>query len=170
MTDPYPNCVTTVLKEQYADKITDLSAFEGPNNTQIKAVFTRPLRPSDPKVSLGVFAANWQPDEYEMGNPSPAEPTLQTYQYAIQVLVKHSEEQAGRALHGLVSKSVRSMLYRDQDVRLALSQLTETSLGVLERFQRCGVRQQRFANNEIDGQFLFLSTAEFWVQTESVPA
>lgn len=130
------------------------------------AVFSRPLRPSDPAASLGIFEVDWQPDDSEFGAVFP---TLSTYVWGLQVLVRHGDEQEGRALHSAITKSVRTMLDRDPDTRVALGQLNESPVGGgVERAQRWGVRTQRFANNEIDGQFVFLSTTDFWLQTESL--
>jgi len=133
-----------------------------------KAVFTRPLRPSDPAVSGGVFALDWRPDDYEiMGRPN-GDPTLATYMLAIQILVKHTDEQEGLALHSETAKAVRSMLYRDAVLRVALTSLTESSLGVTERALKWGVGQQRYANNELNGTFLFLTTTELSLQTQTI--
>lgn len=133
-----------------------------------RAVFMRPLRPSDANVSAGVFALDWRPDQVEiMGRPN-GDPTLGTYMIAIQCLVKHGDEQAGLAAHSEASKAVRSMLYRSNSLRLALTSLTETSLGVTERAKRWAVGQQRFANNELNGTFLYLTTTELSLQTETI--
>lgn len=166
MATPFPNNVTEVLQTRlgFIDILTKINATDD-NPDGVPAVFTRPLRPSDPAVCVGVFSLDWAPDELEIG---ASEPSLSTYIYAIQSFVKHTDEQEGNLLHGLLAKTVRAMLYRDADTRVALGSLSETSLGITERAQRWGVRQQRFANNEVDGQFLFLSTTDFWLQTESV--
>jgi hypothetical protein len=172
MSTPFPNNVVEVLITQYQNlsMLSDVEIEDHGFLSQKKAVFSRPIRPTDPAASMGIFSLDWEPDEVEMTGIPNSEPVLATYRYGIQVLVKGGEAQSGLALHGLVSKSIRSMLYRDAGLRLALSQLNETSLGSLERYKKHGIRSQRFANNEIDGQFMFLSTAELWVQTETVPA
>jgi hypothetical protein len=166
MTTPFPNNVVETLQQRLGtiDILTRINA-DDLNPTGIPACFTRPLRPSDPAVCVGVFPLDWAADEQEIGG---TEPTLSTYVYAVQSFVKHTDEQEGNLLHGLLSKTVRAMLYRDQPTRVALGTLSETSLGITERAQRWGVRQQRFANNEVDGQFLYLSTTDFWLQTESL--
>lgn len=165
MPTPFPNNVVETLKTRLGliDIITKIN--DGVTPGGVPAVFTRPLRPSDPNVCVGVFTLDWAPDENEIGG---TEPTLATYIYAIQTFVRHGDEQEGNNLHGLLTKAVRAMLYRDADTRVALASLSETSLGITERAQRWGVRQQRFANNEVDGQFLYLGTTDFWFQTESI--
>lgn len=167
---PFPNNVTLVLVE-HLGTIDTLSKMHNPADPDdavgIPAIYARPLRPSDPAVSIGVmpvdFASNLDSIEF-----SSNEPTLNTYVWAVQNLVKDSNEETGMLMHGLVSKAIRAMLYRDTALRVALSELSENSLGITERTQRWGVRQQRYANNEIDGVFTFLSTTDFWVETESV--
>ncbi len=128
----------------------------------------RPLRPEDPATSIGIFVMDWVPGELEMAGRSNPDPTLSTYLFGIHAFVKHGDREDGMIKHALLSKMVRSMLYRQESLRVRLSQLSETSLGVRERSQRWGVRQQRFMANEIEGSFLYLSTLEFWVETESI--
>lgn len=150
----FPNNVVDVLTEE-------LGAVEG-----VEHVAKRPLNPPDPNMSIGVYALDWIPQGFEIGQ---YEPVLATYNYALQAFVKHANEEEGILKHTLLSKLVRSMLYRETSIRVRLGALTETSLGIKERTQRWGVRQQRFISNEISGQFLFLSTMELWLETEAVP-
>ncbi len=153
---PFPNNVLILLYQE-------LVQLEG-----IEYVGVRPLKPEDPPVSLGLFVIDWVPGELEMaGTPNP-DPTISTYLYGIQALVQHANREEGLLKHTLLSKMIRSMLYRRESLRVRLSQLNETSLGVTERTQRWGVRQQRFMSNDLEGSFLYLSTLEFWVETESV--
>ena len=66
------NAVQTI-----ADRIKSTVAVSDLDPTG-KAVFVRPLRPTDPAVSVGVFALDWRPDQYEiMGKPN-GDPTLAT--------------------------------------------------------------------------------------------
>jgi hypothetical protein len=163
MTGPFPNNVTLQLQTSLG-AIDTLSEFDK-GGVVTKACFTRPLRPTDPKQSIGIFPLESSTDESEIGT---AIPTLMTYSWAIQTLTKHTDEQLGLVTASLVSKAVRSMLDRDPVLRVALGSLSDSSLGITERAQRWGVRQQRYANNEIDGQFVFLTTTDFWLQTETV--
>lgn len=135
-------------------------------------IFKRPLRNSDPSQSFGVFAAQWNPNEdsYEMrGAPSPGpnEPTLQRYLIAIQAFVKDFNEDRGLRKHSVLSKYVRAMLYRDDPLRIGLAALSVEMSGSVESSKRWGIRTQRFLSNEIEGNFLFLSTLEFWLETET---
>lgn len=135
-------------------------------------VIKRPLRESDPNQSAGVFAAQWLPEEdsYEIvGGPvGRHEPTLQRYFITIQAFVKDMDEERGLATHSVLSKMIRSMLYRDNPLRVALGSLSVTTDSSIERTQRWGIRQQRYFSNELSGSWLYLSTLEFWLETETV--
>ena len=134
----------------------------------------RPLRPTDPNYSLGVYATIWQPNEdsFEIGHlgggmdPGPNEPTLSTYQIGIQILVKDSETSRALAVGSLLNRRVRSVLYRNDALRVALSQLFTVEDGVHERMKRWGIRSQRFMSNDIEGKFVFISVLDMFIETE----
>jgi hypothetical protein len=134
-------------------------------------VYGRPLRNSDPIQSVGITAAQWLPDEesYEMrGGPEGRhEPTLQSYLVTVQALIKDGDEERGLDTHAVLSKMIRSMLYRDEPLRVALLSLSVQMGGSTERATRFGIRQQRFFSNEISGSWLYLSNLEFWLETET---
>ena len=134
-------------------------------------VAKRPLRESDPNQSIGVFGQQWMPNEesYEMrGLPQGLrEPTLANYLLGIQAFVKDGDEERGAATHGTLSKLVRSMLVNDPTLRVGLRSLSVTTSGITERAQRFGVRTQRYLSNELSGSWLYLSTIELWLETET---
>lgn len=134
-------------------------------------VFRRPLRESDPQQSIGIIAATWEPDEESLEIraflPGHHEPTLQTYLIGIQAFVKDFNEERGLARHSVMSKLIRSMLYRDDPLAVGLRSLSVTMNDSVESTRRWGIRTQRFFSNEIDGDFLYLSTLEFWLDTET---
>lgn len=131
----------------------------------IEAVVGRPVRPLDPNACAGVYAVDWLPQDYSIGQHEPA---IAKYCVNIQVLIKHMNEEEARLQHSVLSKRVRTMVSRDTDFRVRLAALSETSMGVTERAQKWSVRAQRFLSNEIEGQFLFLSTMELVVDVETV--
>lgn len=156
----FPMNVVGVLQEEFV--------AAGISGDQI---YLRPLRPSDPHSSIGLFPQDWVPNEDSaemMGGLQ--EPTISRYLVGIHTLVKNTDEADGILQHAILSKSVRSMLYRASGVRVRLPQLNETSLGITERLQRWGVRQQRYLSNEIEGSFVFVSVTDIWVETEAVPS
>jgi hypothetical protein len=135
-------------------------------------VIRRPLRTSDPNQAVGIFASQWLPNEesYEMlGGPvGRHEPTLQTYLVTVQAFVKDMDEERGLAVHSVLSKMIRAMLYRDNALRVGLSALLVSMNGSTERTQRWGIRQQRYFSNELSGSWLYLSNLEFWLETETI--
>ncbi len=133
-------------------------------------VVRRILRETDPQASVGIVATQWQPDEDSIeirGHNTPVEPTLSTYLIAVQAFIKDFNEERGLAKHTVLSKLIRSVLYRDAALRVGLSALSVSMNDSVERTQRWGIRTQRFLANEIDGDFLYLSTLEFWLETET---
>lgn len=152
---PFPNNVLVLLAQE-------LQAID-----YAELVAMRPLKPEDPPVSIGVFVIDWIPGDAEMTGRANSDPTISTYLFGIQALIRHTDREEGLLKHALLSKIIRSMLYRRESIRVRLSQLNEASLGITERTQRWGVRQQRFLSNELEGNFLYLSTLEFWVETET---
>lgn len=136
-------------------------------------VVRRPLRESDPVQSVGVFATQWLPDDdsHEMkGGTLGAyghDPSLDRYICAVQAFVKDMDEERGLAVHSVLSEKLRTMLYRDAALRVGLSTLTTNLNGVQKRTTRWGISTQRYFSNELQGSWLYLSTLEFWLETET---
>jgi len=138
-------------------------------------VFRRPLRDTDPNQSVGIFATQWVPDEesHEMLGNAPGgmgsfhDPSIDRYLCAVQAFVKHMDEEVGLATHSVLSEMLRTMLYRDTALRVGLSSLATELNGVRKRTTRWGISQQRYFSNELTGSFLYLSTLEFWLETET---
>ena len=133
-------------------------------------VIRRPLRETDPQQSIGIFAMQWVPNEesYEfLGVPKATTPTLQTYLIMIQAFIRDADEERGLATHSVLTKMVRSILYRDDPLQVGLSSLVVSMSSSLERAKRWGLRQSRYFSNELNGDWLYLSTTEFWLETET---
>ena len=136
-------------------------------------VFQRALRNTDPQQSVGVFAQTWGPDieSLEMqalGHPAPQMPTTQEYTLGVQAFVKDSNEERGLSVHAALSQRVRSVLYTDANLQLVLGQLSvNLDGGWTESMRRWGVRTARYFSGEINAQMLYLSTLEFWIETET---
>ena len=158
MNTDFPMNIVDTLRDGLVD------AMKGYEET----IVGRPLRPADANQSIGIFPVDWMPreDSYEIGGYGP---TLASYTIRLQLLVKHTDEEEGRAQYAIDTKKLRAILYRDTSLRLRLSQLSEVAFDSLERVKRTGVRNQRYLNNEIQGTFLFLATTELWTETETVP-
>lgn len=132
-------------------------------------VVRRPLRPTDPNQSIGLYPDTWAPDEdsFEINPQMKNIPTLQDYRVFVQSFVKHADEEEAINTHAVMAERIRSMLYKDTLLQQAFSQLTYSSGGKTERAQRWGPRAQRFMSNEVSGSFLQSSITEFWLQTET---
>lgn len=151
----FPNNVVMALANSYA-------TLPG-----VELVALRPLRPADPNVSIGVLAVQWEPQSVEIGK-SP-DPAISRYTFAIMCSVRHGVEADGLAAHAYLSKRVRAMVYRDQPTRVRLQSLrVDGSDTITERTQRYGISRQRFMSNEARGNFMYLSTMEFWLETETI--
>ena len=135
--------------------------------------YKRPLRNSDPQQSIGIHSQIWTPNDESLemlgaSSPHPQLPTLQTYTYAIQAFVKDGDEERGLAVHSNLANAVRAVLYMHAPLRVALGQLkVEFENGQVEALKRWGVRTARYFSGEIDSINLYLSTLEFWVETET---
>jgi hypothetical protein len=133
--------------------------------TEPVPIVRRPLRYVDPARTIGLHAVDWTPEAGSavMGQE---EPQLARYLIRIQNLIKAGDEDEGRSLYVIDAKMIRAILYRDTALRVRCGELSEELLDTLERFKKFGVRNQRFLNNELSGQFVFLATTELWVETE----
>lgn len=138
-------------------------------------IFQRALRDSDGTQSVGVYPITWTPDEtsFEMNGQPPTtqaagEPTLQRYIIGVQAFVQDSNEEQGIRVHSILAKQIRSLLYRDPILAVGLSTLSVVMNGSTERIQRRGIQVQRFLANDVQGVFMFLSSCEYYVETETV--
>jgi hypothetical protein len=133
-------------------------------------VLNRPLRPTDPSYAIGVYGTLWTPDDdsFEFGHSAPGEPTLSRYQVGIQTLVKDGDVERGLAISSILSTRVRTVLYRNEPLRLALGSLyvEDVALGYRESMRRWGIRNQRFMSNDIEGAFVTISVLDLWIETE----
>lgn len=159
----FPNNIIQLLHMWLEDQIDN----DPDPKTKVK-VYRRPLKPTDPPQCIGIYPRLWLPDEssYEVG--SRRGPTLQTYNIQIQCFVKDSQEDRGLNAHSVMSFLVRRTLYYDDDLRLALGALNITAGGVTERLQRYGARTGNFISNELESQFMYLSTLDTFFETETV--
>lgn len=158
----------------FPNNVVEVLAVVLPGIDEEVTLQKRPLRPTDPNYSLGVYATIWQPNEdsYEIGHlggggdSGPNESTVSTYQIGIQILVKDSDTARALAVGSLLNRRIRSVLYRNAALRLALASLYTTEGSVTERLKRWGIRSQRFMSNDIEGKFVFISVLDMFIETE----
>jgi hypothetical protein len=129
-------------------------------------VVSRPIRRVDPNYTIGIFATDWLPDEQSIQIGDQAEPVLNRYMLRIQNLVVSADAIAGREQFSSFSKSIRVILYRDPVLNVRLRSLTEVLILSKESVKRFGVTRQRFLNNELNGNWLFVAQTDLWVETE----
>lgn len=156
----FPNNVAAVIASRIKLLDSDL------------VVLNRPPRDSDGTQVVGVFPMTWTPNEdsFEMNGSALAahEATLNRYLIGVMSFVKDTDEQKGIRVHSVLSKLIRTILYRDAALAVGLSALSVTMLGSTERIQRRGIQVQRYLANEVDQVFMFVSSAEYFVETETV--
>lgn len=135
-------------------------------------VFHRPLMPTDPSQSLGIFLDTWTPDEssYEMlGGPDPRhKPSIERYAIGVHVLAKDTDAERGMAVHSEMCERVRARLYSSQTLHVALSSLAAvTSTGQIVRMMRWGVQDMKFLSGELQGYFYSLGNIRFYFEVEN---
>lgn len=161
MTDPFA-AIGPVFPNNAIDLIVTRLGALYPTLTIKK----RPLKHTDGPYAVGMFASDWFPDDNSIEMQS-REPTVQNYLVTIQGFVKSLTEEDGIASHSVMSKVVRSMLYTDNPLKVGLDALSVTMNGSTERIQRRKVGRQRYLSNEISGEFLYLSSIEYRIETET---
>lgn len=129
--------------------------------------FNRNLRKNDPNFSVGVFEADCEPIEYEIGSlvgPTNGAPSLLRWNVGVQVLVKAAEEQEGRAMRAKLLNRVRSTLFSNACAS-ALMTLNDTITG--ERCTKYRLRRIAFANGDAEGTTkFFIGQVEVYFDSE----
>lgn len=131
-------------------------------------IVRRPIQVGDPDLCIGITPADWAPRQRsrEIGHRPTHEPTLNDYQIVIQGIVHDFTEERGLKRHSRFARAIRSLLYRDQSLQVALrSEVVTDDFGVEERVQDVDIRSQEFFNNEVS-DFVFLSTLTVVFTTE----
>lgn len=131
-------------------------------------VIPRPLRPSDPNMSIGVYASLWTPNEesLEIGHVAPGEPSLGRYRLGIQTLIKDADAERGLASSSIFANRIRRVVYRNGPLRVALASLQVQDGDFRESFRRWGVASQQYMSNEIEKTFVTVSVLDLWIETE----
>jgi hypothetical protein len=130
-------------------------------------VIQRMLNTGDPTQSVGIYPLSWAPNEASFETGGYEEPTLQKYTIGVQAWVIDADPVKGIRVHSVLSKVMRSLLYNDAPLRIGLDQLQITMFGKTEKIQRRGVARTRYLSNEVKGNFMHLSTIEYWLETQT---
>lgn len=161
----------TYFPQSFVDPIIERLEYHLPDHN----VVPRSLGMSEGSDSIGVFPATWRPMEetVEMGARHQGrlggEPTLNFYSVKVQNLRIDGDEEAGRAAFTITSKKIRAILYRDNELHVALRSLTDELLGVVERAKKMDVMKQDFLDSMAPMGTYFLCTTEIVFTTESTP-
>jgi hypothetical protein len=131
------------------------------------SVVLRRLGTTEPELAIGVFpeSLSLTAVSQEIGTN---EPTVTQYNLSVQNLVKSADREYAVNVSAVNSKIVRVLLYRSPVIQLGLAGLVEENLGSRERFQRLRVSRQRFMDGRIGQAFMFLTTTDVIVETETV--
>lgn len=154
-TSVFPNNAQALIKARFDDLYGDSVLVVG-----------RRLKVTDDTMSIGVAPDMWIPDESSFEFRS-LEPTVSTYTIWIQSFVKNSDEEEGVQLGSVLAKVVRTTLYRDMPLQVGLNSLSVTMMGATETIQRRGIRRSQYLSTEIQGNFLYLNTLEYYIETET---
>lgn len=158
----FPDLFVYGLLAQLQSGLADAPDFPSLN------YFSRPLRPSDPNLSVCVFEADMEPVEYEIGQMSHGtngNPSLLRWNVGVQILVKSAEEQEGRSLRAKLLNRVRTTLFSNV-CAAALMTLNDPISG--ERCTKYRLRRIAFANGDLGDQKAkyFIGQAEVYFDTE----
>lgn len=161
----FPNNVINALETRFQQLWVD----PAPDPSQATDIKLRPLTREDRSETIGIYPALWTPDEdsMEMRGRTPGEPTIGRYTIMIQLYIKDGDRGRGAAKHSVFAMRTRNVLYRDAVLRGSLPGLSVTDLSVTETLKRWGVRNQRYFSNDLDGTWVYLSSLEFFIETET---
>lgn len=154
-TPVFPNNAAELIKHRLEDLYSDYLDIYG-----------RRLTVTENTKSVGIAPDLWVPDESSFEFKS-FEPTVSTYTIWIQCFVKNSDREEGTKEHSVLSKVIRTMLYRDSPLAVGLNQLSVTMMGATERIQKRGFRRAQYLSTELQGNWLFLNTMEYYIETET---
>lgn len=127
----------------------------------------RPLNAMDNVQCIGVYPKKVEDVDSSMEIGRSFGPTLERWIIGIQVMVKDADEAQGARDHTMLMGLVEDLLYNNQALNLALSSTTALSLsGVRRRTQRRGVRNRNFLQGELAGDWYYLGTLEYYMETE----
>lgn len=128
----------------------------------VNAAFTRQVNYTDPNGSVGLTISHWVPDEPTIGG---FEPISGTYTFVIQAMTKNTNEEEGEIEHYRLADTIKRTIYRDITFRDSIKVLhVDDDFG--EHTSRWGLTEQRFADNKINTEFVFLSSTVLYINTE----
>lgn len=158
----FPESIVDALKAHLGPDDDGVPQVEG-----ITAAFARQLRRSDVNGGLGIHVDDWVAIDYEMGGTGLLRPTVKEYNLTLAHMVKNLAEEPGAKTHREVAKSLLAMLVEQSPLTVALRQLVGIGDTYTERIDKWQVPGQKFADNEIEGSFVYLSATELTITVSS---
>lgn len=130
------------------------------------AVYKRMVDPTDQTYTICVSPTQWAPEQRSgeiRGGPN--EETIQVYGVSIVSIIVDADEERGIRTHSNLATRIRTKLYRDESLRLALGQLKVELDGVVERSLNWTISSQQYLSSESDGYFRFVSALDIEFRT-----
>jgi hypothetical protein len=125
----------------------------------------RRLRATDGPFSVGMRVANWTHDQ-RSAQIAQVEPGVGSYTLQVQNMVVHMDEEQGRAIFDRQCALVRTVLYRDEPLRVGLLGIEEVLDGYVERTKRLTIVRQDFLDAEVSKRMTYLCSTEVRIETE----
>lgn len=100
-------------------------------------------------------------------NSKSSQPTLRTYVIGVQCMVKDSDETSGAFTLMALTNAVIGSLYNNALISVGLNTLSISDGTRIETIQKRGINRVRYLDGTIGQSFVYLSTIEYYVQTET---
>lgn len=146
--------------------VVDVLVEELLNMEDVEATTSRGLTEDDTSGGIGVYVVSWAPpaDAYVIGQ---ADPILNVYTFGLDLMIKALDRAEAATTLSVMTKRLRTMLYRDDDLQVRLKQLSETAFGRTETYKRMRVTRQDYRTGTLGGVHLAASTTTLTVETDS---
>lgn len=155
----FPDCVCAVIAKYAFDNISAVENIE-----------YRGLSADDMSGTLAFDVIDWQAGEEEMsGQKGVTIPTESIHLLSIEFVHKNDSSAEGAEIHRRALREIRTMLYANATLGVALGQLSRSGDGIIERMLRWKVLRQQSGSSQINGAFVSMSAIEFMFTTEMVP-
>lgn len=130
-------------------------------------VYQRPLSSMDNVQAIGVYPVRVEDITTSMEIGNHFGPTLERWIIGVQALVKDADQQQGSRDHSLLLSLIEDILYNNPSLDLLLTSITSLSIsGVRRRTQRRGIRARNFLQGQLAGDWYYLGTLEYWMESE----
>lgn len=134
-------------------------------------VYLRPLKQSDGIQAIGIYPTTTGPDDSSQEIRGPATlggqfPTIRRHTLHIMGMVIHTDPAQGVAQHATLAKRMWARVATDPALRVALSNLSSTDSGLVERAKRWKLGRTEYQSGELRGTLVYMSVTEFWLETE----